>query len=176
MQVLSQRSLRFAALRATRSTKQLSCTLSADVPHQPPVNRTFSRRGERPRPQPISGLPLLQRKSPLTANNLRRIWTSWVATENWRSYFWSSYGSELDKGNKQGAAFSQPLPCEKKQREHLAGVHFSCISWVSPVSTSGVWTVRNLPPQAFLIQWKGEAGRIQPPQVYSAEIHRTSCL
>ena len=29
----------------------------------------------------------------------------------------------------------------------MAGVRFSCISRVPPVSTSGVWIVRNLPPQ-----------------------------
>lgn len=31
-----------------------------------------------------------------------------------------------------------------------AGVHLSCISRVSPVSTIGAWTVRNLPPQTII--------------------------
>lgn len=30
----------------------------------------------------------------------------------------------------------------------LAGVHFSCVSRVTPVSTIGVWTVRIPPPQS----------------------------
>ena len=36
---------------------------------------------------------------------------------------------------------------------YLAGVPFSCISRVSPVSTIGVWSGRNLPPQisAFIL-------------------------
>ena len=37
-----------------------------------------------------------------------------------------------------------------KPDNYLAGVAFSCISRVSPVNTSGVWSLRNLPPQIII--------------------------
>ena len=64
---------------------------------------------------------------------------------------------------EQGAALQQ-LPIGR----HLAGVASSCISQVSLVSTSGVWSLRNLPPQTpalsyvyytkFIPACKGSAG------------------
>ena len=35
----------------------------------------------------------------------------------------------------------------------MAGVHFSCVSRVSPVSTNGVWTVRIPPPQSPFLSY-----------------------
>lgn len=56
-----------------------------------------------------------------------------------------AYGHKNTTGLLAGgvnAYIANPSDC-------LAGVAFSCISRVSPVNTIGVWSLRNLPPQAI---------------------------